>query len=385
MLFAPQFFRCNSGVNETSTNPVSSSARLVWDKVCLKTVTGTMKNNSITVNGKTISSGTRETIDLPLGTLYTHAPLSMPVHVICGKKPGPRMFVSAAIHGDELNGVEIIRRLINDTAIRRLRGILIAIPVVNVHGLLHHSRYLPDRRDLNRSFPGSERGSLAGRVAHIFMEEIVNQCSHGIDIHTGAIHRTNLPQVRANLDDEETARLAHAFGVPVILNSNIRDGSLREASAELGLPMLLYEAGEALRFDEVAIRAGLSGVKNVMRELEMLPASRRKRKVTEPFVARSSSWTRASFSGVFRASVELGAHVEKNQLLGIISDPFGEIEYEVKAGYEGIVIGRNNLPLVNEGDALFHLARFRAVADVAETIDEFQDDYLEKLIDNPVI
>ena len=268
---------------------------------------------------------------------------------------------------------------------RRLRGTLVAIPVVNVHGLLHHSRYLPDRRDLNRSFPGSEKGSLAGRVAHIFIEEIVKQCTHGIDIHTGAIHRSNLPQIRANLDDDETSRLAHAFGVPVLLNSTLRDGSLREASAELGLPMLLYEAGEALRFDEVSIRAGVRGIKNVLRELDMLPPSRRKRKPTEPVIARSSNWIRAHFSGVFRAVVELGTHVAKDQLLGVISDPFGEVEYEVRAVFESIIIGRNNLPLVNEGDALFHLARFRAVADVAEKIDEFQDDYHEELMDSPVI
>ena len=341
--------------------------------------------NSITINGTTIHAGQRETIDLPLGTLYTHAPLSMPVHVICGKKDGPRLFVSAAIHGDELNGVEIIRRLINDKTMRRLRGTLVAIPVVNVHGLLHHSRYLPDRRDLNRCFPGSDTGSLAGRVAHIFIEEIVKQCTHGIDLHTGAIHRSNLPQIRAKLDDDETARLAHAFGVPVLLNSTLRDGSLREASAELGLPMLLYEAGEALRFDEVSIRAGVRGIKNVLRELDMLLPSRRKRKLTEPVVARSSSWMRAPYSGVFRTLVELGAYVEKDKLLGVISDPFGEVEYEIRAGFEGIIIGRNNLPLVNEGDALFHLARFRAVADVAEKIEDFQDDYHEELMDSPVI
>ena len=345
----------------------------------------TMEANSITVNGRTILAGQRETVDLPLGTLYTHAPLSMPVHVICGKQAGPRLFVSAAIHGDELNGVEIIRRLLQDKALRRLQGVLLAIPVVNVHGLLHHSRYLPDRRDLNRSFPGSDKGLLSARVAHIFMEQIVKQCSHGLDLHTGAIHRSNLPQIRANLDDAETARLAHAFGVPVILNSNIRDGSLREASAELGLPMLLYEAGEALRFDEVAIRAGVRGVKNILRALDMLPPSRKPHKITQPVVARSSSWMRAVNSGVFRAMVELGAHVDKDRLLGVISDPFGEMEYEIRATFEGIIIGRNNLPLVNEGDALFHVARFRAVADVAEKIDEFQEDYQVELMDSPVI
>lgn len=342
-----------------------------------------MSINNFTINGTTISAGQRETIDLPLGKLYTHAPLSMPVQVVCGRKPGPKLFVSAAIHGDELNGVEIIRRLLNDKTIKRLRGVLIAIPVVNVHGLLHHSRYLPDRRDLNRSFPGSNQGSLAARVAHIFMEEIVKQCTHGIDLHTGAIHRSNLPQIRADLDNEQTAYLARVFGVPVILNANLRDGSLREASAEHGLPMLLYEAGEALRFDEVSIRAGVRGIKNVMRELNMLPPSRKPRKHKEPFVARSSNWVRASSSGIFRDLTSLGAHVEKGDVIGVISDPFGELEHEIVANHEGIIIGRNNLPLVNEGDALFHLARFRKIADVAEMIDEFNDDYHEELIDHP--
>jgi len=344
-----------------------------------------MTANTITINGVSMHAGMRETIDLPLAKLYTHAPLSMPVHVVCGKRPGPKLFVSAAIHGDELNGVEIIRQLINDPALKRLRGILVAIPVVNVHGLLHHSRYLPDRRDLNRSFPGSNKGSLAARVADIFMKEIVRQCTHGIDLHTGAIHRSNLPQIRANLDDEETARLAHVFGVPVLLNSTMRDGSLREASADLGLPMLLYEAGEALRFDAVAIRAGVRGIKNIMRELDMLPPSRKKRKTSKSVVARSSHWIRAAVSGVFRAAVPLGAHVEKGDVLGIISDPFGETEYEVRSTSEGIIIGKNNLPLVNEGDALFHLAQFKAVSDVADRIDEFQDVYDAELADSPLI
>lgn len=342
-----------------------------------------MNDNRITINGITVLPGQRQTIELPLGTLYTHTPLAMPVHVICGKKPGPKIFVSAAIHGDELNGVEIIRRMLKSSTLKRLRGVLIAIPVVNVHGLLHHSRYLPDRRDLNRSFPGSLSGSLAARMAHIFMEQIVKQCSHGIDLHTGAIHRSNLPQIRANLDDAETARLAHAFGVPVILDSDLRDGSLREASAESGTPILLYEAGEALRFDEISIRVGVKGIRNVMRELSMLPPSKSKKSPIKSVVARSSSWVRAHNSGVFRAVVSLGAYVNEKTVLGVISDPFGENEKEVHASYEGVVIGKNNLPLVNEGDALFHVARFRKAETVAESIWDFQDDFQPEVIDNP--
>ncbi len=182
------------------------------------------------IQGQSIPAGEQAVIDLALPKLNSHTALSMPLHVVHGKKDGPRLFVSAAIHGDELNGVEIIRRLLEVKALRRLSGTLVAVPVVNVYGLIHQSRYLPDRRDLNRSFPGFAEGSLAARVAHLFIDEIVRHCSHGIDLHTGAIHRTNLPQIRANLDDAETERLAIAFGVPVVLNAALRDGSLREAA-----------------------------------------------------------------------------------------------------------------------------------------------------------
>ncbi len=331
----------------------------------------------LVINGVSIDPGTRSTIDLPVGRLYTHTVMSMPVHVIHGRKPGPRLFVSAAIHGDEINGVEIIRRLIKMPLLKRLHGSLIAVPIVNVHGFIHHSRYLPDGRDLNRSFPGSEKGSLAARLANLFMREIVHNCTHGIDIHTGAGHRDNLPQIRANMEDAETARLAHAFGVPVILPSSLRDGSLREAAAEQGIPMLLYEAGEALRFNELNIRAGVSGVLHILRALDMLPPSRRKsRKPLNPLIARGSSWVRAPVSGILRPMVPLGAHVEKDGLLGIVSDPFGERETEIISPYSGLVIGRTNLPLVNEGDALFHIARFFGAKMAAEKVEEFHEVHL---------
>lgn len=331
----------------------------------------------LTINGTSIKPGSRTTIDLPVGRLYTHTTMTMPVHVIHGRKPGPRLFISAAIHGDEINGVEIIRRLLKMPTLKRLHGSLLAVPIVNVHGFIHHSRYLPDRRDLNRSFPGSGKGSLASRLAHLFMQEIVNNSTHGIDIHTGASHRNNLPQIRANMEDEETARLAHAFGVPVILSSSLRDGSLRESAMEQGIPMLLYESGEALRFDEVSIRAGVRGILNVMRSLEMLPPSRRKSsRTSKSVVAHSSSWVRTPESGILRPMVPLGGRVDKDGLLGIVSDPFGERETQIKATFSGIVIGRTNLPLVNEGDALFHIARFHGVKTAAEKIEEFQEEHL---------
>ncbi len=340
------------------------------------------------INSQTVPPGSRGILNLQLPPLYTHTPLTMPVHVVHGKFDGARLFVSAAIHGDELNGVEIIRRLLKLPALKRLRGTLVAVPIVNVYGLIHNSRYLPDRRDLNRSFPGSEGGSLTARVADLFMSEIVAPCSHGIDLHTGAIHRTNLPQIRANLDDPETERLARAFGVPVLLNATLRDGSLREAAATHGIPTLSYEAGEALRFDEVSIRAGLHGVIRVMRVLGMLPSSRSKRAgAAEPFIARSSTWIRAPESGMLRNVTPLGARVRRQEVLAMIDDPFSDAEVEVRASASGIVIGRTNLPLVHEGEGLFHVARFEDEKEVAEHVEVFQSDQAQAidLDDEPVI
>jgi hypothetical protein len=214
---------------------------------------------------------------------------------------------------------------------------------------------------------------MAARVAHQFMTEIVHNCSHGIDLHTGAIHRSNLPQIRANLDDPETARLAKAFGVPVLLNSNIRDGSLRGAAADNGTRMLLYEAGEALRFDEVSIRAGVKGIVKVMRILEMLPPSRSRRKILhEPFIARSSTWVRAPVSGLFRKVCGLGSRVKRGDTLGLIDDPMSGEETEVIASAGGIVIGCSEIPLIHEGEALFHIARFEDIKGVAGQVESFQ-------------
>lgn len=309
------------------------------------------------INGSAIPPGTRASMDIPIGLLHTHAPVTMPVHVIHSKKPGPRLFVCAAVHGDEIIGVEIIRRLLKLAAMDTLRGALIAVPVVNALGFIHHSRYLPDRRDLNRSFPGSEKGSLTARLAHLFMREIVANATHGIDIHSGTLHRCNLPQIRANLSDPETARLARAFDVPVLLNANVRDGSLRQVAAEQGIPMLLYEAGEALRFDETSILAGVHGIVGVMRALEMLNPSKKARSTPKPLIATASTWIRAPQSGILRTLTELGRHVQKGEVLGMIADPFGLQEVEIIAPASGMIIGHINLPLVNEGEALFHLAR----------------------------
>jgi predicted deacylase len=296
----------------------------------------------------------------------------MPVKVVNGRKPGPVMFVSAAIHGDELNGVEIVRRLLRQKSLDSLRGTLLAVPIVNVHGFLERSRYLPDRRDLNRAFPGSAKGSIAARTANTFVKQIVSKADFGIDLHTGALNRTNLPQVRANLDDEQTIELARVFGAPVIISSTVRDGSLRQYAAESGFPILVYEAGEALRHDEVSIRAGLRGVIRVMRHVGMLPKSRSSKAVS-PVVAASTSWVRAPDSGIISHKAELGDTVVEGQTVAIISDPLGDDQEAVLAPFDGIVIGRSTLPLAHEGEALFHIAAFKSLSRAESKVEQFTE------------
>ncbi len=325
----------------------------------------------VVIGEVSVAAGTRATVELPVPRLYTHTDLSMPAHVIHGRRPGPRLFVSAAIHGDELNGVEIVRRLLRLPVLRYLHGTLICVPIVNVHGCIQRSRYLPDGRDLNRVFPGSDKGSLAARLAHVFMEKVVKGSDYGIDLHTGAGHRANLPQIRAWLDDARTETLARAFGAPVIINSDLRDGSLRQAVREAGIPILVYEAGEALRFDEVAIRGGVKGIVATMRAIGMLSPPKRRSGSIEPALARSTSWIRAPASGVLRVLVRLGTKVRKDDLLGYVADPFGENEVTLSAPFAGVIIGRLNLPLVHEGEALFNIARFERGAPVDEAVEAF--------------
>lgn len=328
------------------------------------------RNTSIEIGGITILPGQRVTVDLPVADLYTSTSLHMPVEVICGRKPGPVLFVSAAVHGDELNGVEIIRRLLRRKALKSIRGTLLAIPIVNVHGFLNQSRYLPDRRDLNRSFPGSAKGSIAARLANLFIKEIVSKAEYGIDLHTGALHRSNLPQIRANLDHPATLDIARVFGTPVIINSDIRDGSLRACAFERGMPVLIYEAGQALRFDEISIRAGLRGILHVMRHIGMLPALKNPRLAT-PVVAKSTSWVRAPDSGIVSSKVRLGNSVHKGQKIAMISNPVGDAEAAVLAPFDGIVIGQSNLPLAHEGDALFNLGAFSSIPRVENLVENF--------------
>ncbi|MFK7890774.1 MAG: succinylglutamate desuccinylase/aspartoacylase family protein [Granulosicoccus sp.] len=340
----------------------------------------TQRNKPITIGDGTVQPGERRYIDLQLPPLYTHTSVAMPVHVINGKTAGPVMFVTAAVHGDEINGIEIIRRLLATKALNRMAGTLIAVPVVNVYGFVSQSRYLPDRRDLNRAFPGSDKGSMAARLADTLMSEIVEKCSHGIDLHTAAEGRANLPQIRADLERHpELAKLAEAFAPPILLDSTTRDGTLRDAAREVQL--LLYEAGEALRFDELAIRAGLKGILNVMRYLKMLPpSSKPKTSKSSTWIANNSVWLRAPQSGILRTRIPLGGIVSTDMIIGYISDPFGEAEMQVISPVSGVLIGMTKLPLVHEGEALFHVATTDATQSAAQAVDEFHLEHEQPVI-----
>ncbi|WP_070970761.1 succinylglutamate desuccinylase/aspartoacylase family protein [Vibrio sonorensis] len=326
--------------------------------------------------GQFVESGEQKAFELETAKLYTHSPLSIPVEIINGRYQGPTLMVNAAIHGDELNGVEIVRQLINTLDAHKLKGTVIAVPIVNVFGFIHKSRYLPDRRDLNRCFPGTNTGSLASRIAHTFFTQLAQRCDVILDLHTGAIHRTNLPQIRADLSNETTLNIANAFGTPVVIDAPLRDGSLRSEAERLGIPVLTYEAGEALRFEPICIQAGVMGVKRVMQSLAMLRSDRKR--VPIPIIAKSTKWLRAESDGILRTLVTLGEKVEKDQIIAFISSPLGHGETELRAPKAGIVVGQQTLPLVNEGDAVFHLAFFSQDENEVETqVGEFIETIVE--------
>ena len=335
------------------------------------------KQEPIEIAGQTISPGTIQTVTLPISMLPNHAAFDLDMRIIHGLRPGKRLFICSTIHGDELNGIEIIRRVLAASSVKHIHGTLIAIPIVNLFGMLLHSRYLPDRRDLNRSFPGSPSGSSAAQLADAFLTEVVAKCTHGIDLHTGSNNRLNLPQVRCEFEDAETLRLALAFGAPIILKSKIREGSLREAAEKLGVPTFTFEGGEALRYNEFAIRAGVTGILRVMGALEMIPSGKCAGLKRSPVISPSSRWLRSPVTGILRSACWLGDKVLKGDVIAKISDPLGVTTTDVVAQFDGIVIGRTQIPLVYKGDALFNIAWVSDPTRAQAAIEEFEEEEFE--------
>ncbi|MFZ1743752.1 MAG: succinylglutamate desuccinylase/aspartoacylase family protein [Pontixanthobacter sp.] len=319
-----------------------------------------------------IAPGTSATIDIPVSKLPTEMEVSMRVRVIHGKKPGPIVFVSGSVHGDEIIGVEIIRRLLKSVSAKRLAGTLLCIPVVNAYGFVAHQRYLPDRRDLNRCFPGSASGSLAAQLAHRFTQEIIARSDIGIDLHSAGLHRENLPQVRISADRPKAAELATIFGAPAIIISKLREGSLRQTAADNDCDVLLLEAGEALRFNELSMRVGVQGILRVMAHLGMgvkLPRKAGAKSIR----SHRTVWLRAPEGGIFRATKASGAFVEAGETVGHLADPFGDKDIAVESPIAGVIIGRTNLPVVNQGDALVHIAEVEIPGTAEDRLNDIEE------------
>ena len=317
----------------------------------------TKPQEPLRIHGLELEAGARHDIELSQSNLPSAQVLPMELVVLHGRRPGPGLWISAAIHGDELCGVEIVKRVITGIDPERLNGTLYAVPIVNTFGFLQHTRTLPDGRDLNRCFPGSTQGSLASRLANIFMTEIVARCDYGIDLHTAGSGRDNLPQVRADLDDEQTALAAQAFGAPVMVHSRLRDGSLRAAAGARGKKTLLFEGGPPQRFDDRAIAVGERGVRNVMALLRMAGGARLRRPPKPSVPVRRVSWVRSPRAGVARLKARLGDRVTAHQTLGSVSDPLGGGLKLLRAPFDGIVVGIATDPLTYQGDALLNIGR----------------------------
>ncbi|MEQ5786374.1 succinylglutamate desuccinylase/aspartoacylase family protein [Erythrobacter sp. NFXS35] len=308
------------------------------------------------IAGAAIAPGTARDVAFQITTLATGTPSALAIRVLHGARPGPAIFVSAAIHGDEIIGTAIIQRLAQECDPQTLAGTVLLVPVANIFGFMTRSRYLPDRRDLNRSFPGSANGSLAGQLANIFYREVVGRCTLGIDIHSAAIHRYNLPQIRIAAGNTRLIELAMAFGAPVIMESPLREGSLRDLAHKQGVDMLLLESGEALRFDRLSVETGVAGVSRVLAHLGMIEADDGLTEVGIPARANRSVWVRSPRGGVAHFTRESGAPVRKGDVLGCVTGLFGEDAQDMVSPVDGIIIGHATLPVVHQGDALFHIA-----------------------------
>ncbi|RDV17045.1 succinylglutamate desuccinylase [Pontibacter diazotrophicus] len=309
---------------------------------------------TIVINGKSIDRGEKVLTKLAISKLPSGTVIEIPIYVFRSVHDGPVVLLMAGMHGDEVNGTEIVRRMLSKKMLYPLKGTIIAVPVLNIYGFLNFSREVPDGKDVNRSFPGNRDGSLASRVAYRFMKEIIPYVDYGLDFHTGGSSRANYPQLRCVLADSRNEELARAFGAPFILNSPYRQGSLRKEAAKLGKSIMVYETGESLRFDEKGISLGIEGTCRVLHHLGMMTNFTPPHE--ESVVCMKDIWLRAKNAGLWRSYVRLGEYIKKNQNIGSITDPYGEMEVRLNAPASGYIVGLNNMPVVNQGDALMHIS-----------------------------
>jgi predicted deacylase len=313
-----------------------------------------MLNDSFEILGKEIPKGSKAVVDLKVAKLHTRTTVNIPVIIERSRKPGPVLLLIAGIHGDEVNGVGIIREIIEQKINKPKKGTVICIPVFNVFGYLIQTREFPDGRDLNRMFPGSETGSLASQFAYQFTKKIAPKVDYVIDFHTGGADRNNAPQVRCHLDEAETVTLAHVFGAPYLIHSNYIAKSLRETLRKMGKTVLLFEGGKSKELDPDIIQYGVQGTKNVMMYLGMHKGNVDTSKQSK--IIKKSKWIRAAHSGMLKLSVSNSSFVQKKEILGVIQDPFGEFKRNIYAPFNCYVFCVNTSPIVNKGDAIFHVS-----------------------------
>lgn len=317
-----------------------------------------MKNNKLHILDATIQPGESANLALPLPEQYSCSPLYMPIKVIHGKKAGPCLLVFSTINGNELNGIEIINKLVKYSEENLISGTLIAIPVMNVYGLTHYPHSLPmTSQKLEDCFPGKEHGTFGSRFAHLFTHQILKKANYCIELQTGGLHHNILPQVYCSFDNEETKKLARYFQSPVITNVKSKKSSFRKTTDDMQIPLIVYQGGEAMRFDNDAITVGFHGVVNTMNHLKM--TSSKSESSINPIYSQDEDWIVAHKSGILHTNVKLGQSIRKNEIIGTISDPFGaEDPEQVMSHTDGIVVGINSTPLIHEGLHIFKIASF---------------------------
>lgn len=313
-----------------------------------------MSDNKFIILGIEIKKGQSVILEMEVAKLHTRNNLRIPVIVERAELDGPVLLLMAGVHGDETNGVAIVREIIRKKYNKPKRGIVICIPVFNVFGYLNQSREFPDGRDLNRLFPGSAKGSLASQFAYKFMKEIAPLVDYIVDFHTGGSGRENFSNIRCVLQEDKTLEMAKVFGVPFIVNSKYIPKSIRETVSKSGKTMLLFEGGKSLHLDQSVIEYGVEGALNVMKYLDMQDGELIIEK--DPVIIKKSSWLRAPYSGLFQSQVKNGSKVKKKTILGRISDPYGEFERNIIAPFDCYIFGLNTSPIVYKGDAIFHVS-----------------------------
>jgi len=315
------------------------------------------KQDTLKILGTEIQKGESTTVSFNVAKLHTQNSIDVPVIISRSKKPGPTVLITAGIHGDEINGVEIVRQVIAKGINKPKAGTIICIPVINVFGFIHMDRQFPDGRDLNRVFPGIKGGSLASRVAFKLVTEILPHVNFIMDFHTGGADRFNAAHIRIIKNESSLKDAAEVFGAPFILYSKNLSKSFRQTCHKLGIPVLLFEGGKSFHIDNTTTNIGLNGVKRVLNHLGMLNT---KFKVSQPkyesIIIKESKWVRAKYSGMFKSSVKIAQYVDKGQLLGNITDPYGSFNHEVKAPNSGYLFSVNDAPIIYQGDAIFHIS-----------------------------